>query len=50
MFVPDLNVLLYATDRASAHHDACRRWLEEALEGDAPVGLSWTVLQRSLRS
>src|SRR5512140_464698 len=49
MFVPDLNVLLYATDSTSAHHDACRRWLEEALEGDAPVGLSWTVLLGFLR-
>lgn len=44
MNVPDLNVLLYATNRTSVHHQVCRAWLEEALDADTPVGLSWQVL------
>jgi uncharacterized protein len=37
----DANILLYAYDSSSAHHDACRRWLEDALNDDEPVGLAW---------
>ena len=37
----DANILLYAYDSSSAHHDACRRWLEGALNDDEPVGLAW---------
>jgi hypothetical protein len=44
MLVPDVNVLLYATNRTSVHHAPCHQWLEDALDGDAPVGFSWQVL------
>jgi uncharacterized protein len=37
----DANVLLYAYDSNSAHHAACRGWLESALNDDEPVGLPW---------
>ncbi len=37
----DANVLLYAYDSNSAHHAACRDWLEGALNDDEPVGLPW---------
>lgn len=49
MYVPDLNVLLYATDRTSPHHQRCHEWLVAAFTGDAPVGLSWQVLLGFLR-
>jgi len=40
----DLNLLLYATNRDTAHHDAARSWWEAALSGDEPIGLAWSVL------
>jgi hypothetical protein len=41
----DANVLFYAYDASSAHHEACRDWLERALNADEPVGFAWqTVL------
>jgi hypothetical protein len=45
----DLNVLLYAVNRDSAHHAACLSWWEEALGRDEPVGLAWVVLLGFLR-
>jgi toxin-antitoxin system PIN domain toxin len=45
----DLNVLLYAVNRDSAHHDVIRRWWENAINGDEPVGLAWVVLLGFLR-
>lgn len=37
----DANILLYAYDASSAHHGACRAWLEDALNEDEPLGLPW---------
>jgi len=45
----DLNVLLYAVNRDSAHHEVIRRWWEDAINGDEPVGLAWVVLLGFLR-
>ena len=45
MILLDANVLLYACNAASEHHEHCRRWLESALNGPEQVGLPWqTVL------
>lgn len=49
MVVVDANVLLYAVNRASPNHDDARRWLERALNGDEPVGLTWLVLLAFIR-
>jgi uncharacterized protein len=49
VFLLDANVLLYAYDSSSSHHDACRRWLETALAGDEPVGLPWQTLLAFIR-
>ena len=49
MKLVDLNVLLYAVNRDSAHHEVIRRWWEDALSGDVPVGLAWVVLLGFLR-
>lgn len=37
----DADILLYAHDSSSAHHAACRDWLQAALNDDEPVGLPW---------
>jgi toxin-antitoxin system PIN domain toxin len=47
--VVDLNVLLYAVNRDSAHHAAAKHWLDHALSGDEPVALPWVVLLGFLR-
>lgn len=49
MKLVDLNVLLYAVNRDSAHHEVIRRWWEDAINGDEPVGLAWVVLLGFLR-
>ncbi len=49
MVVIDANVLLYAVDTASAHHEESLNWLEGALDGAEAVGLSWVVLLAFIR-
>lgn len=44
MIVPDVNLLVYAVHQESPEHDRARRWLDELLTGDEPVGLPWVVL------
>jgi uncharacterized protein len=45
----DANILLYAYQPRSEHHDACRRWLERAFSGDEPVGLAWVTVLAFIR-
>lgn len=45
----DANILLYAVDAGSRHHDAASAWLEEALNGDRRVGIPWQSLGAFLR-
>ncbi len=49
MIVLDANLLLYATDTASVHHPAARRWLEATFSEPEPVGLAWVALLAFLR-
>ena len=49
MKLPDANVLIYAIDADSRHHDAARRWLEATLDGPDTVGFSWNVLLAVIR-
>ncbi|MDH5676172.1 MAG: type II toxin-antitoxin system VapC family toxin [Myxococcales bacterium] len=49
MIVPDANLLLYAEIDAFPEHAAARRWLEDALNGDRPVGIAPVVLFGFLR-
>ena len=49
MKLVDLNVLLYVVNSDSHHHDVARRWWEDALAGEEPVGLAWIVLLGFLR-
>ena len=49
MKLVDLNLLLYAVNRDAPHHRAAKKWLEDSLASDEPVGLSWSVLLGFLR-
>lgn len=49
MVVVDANVLLYAVDRASAHHERSLVWLDAALTGTEAVGLAWVALLAFIR-
>lgn len=49
MKLVDANVLLYAVNRDSEHHETSRRWLDGALSGDAMVAFSWIVLLAFVR-
>jgi Predicted nucleic acid-binding protein, contains PIN domain len=49
MKLVDANVLLYAINERSAHHEAARRWLDEALGGAETVGFAWLVILAFVR-
>jgi hypothetical protein len=49
MILIDANLLLYASDAASAHHEPARRWLETIFSEPEPVGLAWVALLAFLR-
>lgn len=49
MNLVDANVLIYAVDSDSPHHEKARRWLESALSGIESIGFAWTVLLAFLR-
>lgn len=45
----DANVLLYASDRESAHHESSVQWLDAALSGLEPVYFPWLSLLAFIR-
>ncbi len=49
MRLVDVNLLLYALDETSPHHDAARPWVEATLSGTETVGLPWQVLLAFVR-
>ena len=49
MILPDANLLIYAVNKDAPHHHAARAWLENALSGTTPVGLTWLVLLAFIR-
>lgn len=49
MKLVDANVLIYAVNSDAAHHERSKRWLESALSGTEPVGMTWGVLLAFLR-
>jgi uncharacterized protein len=48
-FTLDANVLLYASDEASAHHARARAFLEELAGGDELMYLFWPTVMAYLR-
>lgn len=49
MTLVDANILLYAEDSLSEHHEAARTWWDERLSGSEPVCLCWPVLTAFIR-
>jgi toxin-antitoxin system PIN domain toxin len=45
----DANLLIYAVNADSPHHVLARRWLEEKLSGNTPIGLPWIVVLAFVR-
>jgi uncharacterized protein len=45
----DANVLLYAVDEGSPHHEAAKSWLEGQLSGPETFGFAWAVLLAFIR-
>ncbi|HEV8232490.1 MAG TPA: type II toxin-antitoxin system VapC family toxin [Thermoanaerobaculia bacterium] len=49
MILVDANLLFYAYNRSSDHHEAAREWLETTISRGERIGFSWTVLLAFLR-
>ncbi len=49
MIIPDINILIYATNSDSRYHAEAKKWLEQALSGDETVGLTWIVILGFIR-
>lgn len=49
MVLVDANVLLYCVNEDAPHHRRAKRWIEEALSGEEPIGLTWMVLLAFIR-
>jgi len=49
LILVDANLLLYAYHAGAVQHPAAKRWLESALAGADPVGLSWSTILAFLR-
>ncbi len=49
MILPDANLLLYAEDSLSAHHEKARIWWDEVLSSNTPVFLCWPVIGAFIR-
>lgn len=49
MILVDANLLIYAVNSDSPHHERARSWLEAILSSSAAVGLPWIVLLAFLR-
>jgi toxin-antitoxin system PIN domain toxin len=45
----DSNLLLYAYNSGSAHHEKAREWLEKVLRGPETIALPWAVVHAFLR-
>jgi uncharacterized protein len=49
MILVDANLLLYAEDSLSEHHQAARTWWDAQLSGAEPVRLCWPVVTAFIR-
>jgi uncharacterized protein len=49
MIIPDINLLVYAYNRADPQHEMARRWWETTLNNTDPVGLPWIVSSGFIR-
>jgi toxin-antitoxin system PIN domain toxin len=44
MIIPDVNLLVYAHNRAAAGHERARAWWEDLVNREQPIGLAWAVM------
>jgi len=44
MIVPDVNMLVYAYDSSSAHHEAAAEWWKRCMTGNDEIGLPTVVI------
>ncbi len=44
MILVDANLLLYAVNSDSPHHERARLWLEQTLSSPTRIGLAWVVI------
>lgn len=49
MILVDANILLYAYDPRSEHHERCRSWVAKAFSGEEPVCLAWLTILAFIR-
>ncbi len=49
MQLVDANVLIYAVNERSSHHEEARRWLDESLSSGETVAFSWVALLAFVR-
>lgn len=49
MNLVDTNILLYAEDSLSEHHERARDWWDQQLSGWEPVALCWPVITAFVR-
>lgn len=49
MILSDVNLLVYAYDSTSAHHERAKAWLEERLSGVEAFGFAWATLLAFVR-
>jgi uncharacterized protein len=49
MIVVDVNLLIFASNEDSPHHDRARAWWQRTLSGDEAIGLPWSVILGFLR-
>jgi len=45
----DANILLYAYDKSSTHHEICRTWLESAFNTPEAIALPWQTILAFVR-
>lgn len=49
MILIDANLLVYSSVSSSIQHEPAKRWLDDRLNGAAPVGMPWSSLLGFLR-
>ena len=49
MILVDANLLLYAEDSSSEHHESAVTWWDAQLSGSEPVALCWPVINAFIR-
>ena len=49
MKIADVQILFYAIDPTSEHHDSAARWLEGTINSRETLALAWPTIQQFLR-